>query len=95
MMYELEVQQEASLEIIEGYIYYENAQTGLGEKFMQQVENYFLKIRSNPKHFQIKGQRYREAYLHKFPYLIIFDIVEQRIVVLSVFCTHQNPEQKP
>lgn len=95
MIYELMIQQEASLEILEAYIYYENTQTGLGEKFMQQVEAHFLKIQNNPKHFQIKGKRYREAYIYQFPYLILFDIVDNKIIVLSVFNTHQNPERKP
>lgn len=95
MIYELEIQQEASLEILEAYIYYENTQTGLGERFMQQVETYFIKIQNNPKHFQVKGKHYREAYISKFPYLIIFDIADDKIIILSVFNTHQNPERKP
>ncbi|MPS74257.1 MAG: type II toxin-antitoxin system RelE/ParE family toxin [Chryseobacterium sp.] len=90
-MYELEIQEEANLEILETYIYYENIQTGLGERFLKQIEIYLVKIRDNPKHFQIKGIRYREAYIYKFPYLIIFDIVDDKIIILSVFNTHQNP----
>ncbi|UZT96059.1 type II toxin-antitoxin system RelE/ParE family toxin [Chryseobacterium fluminis] len=70
MIYELVVQEEASLEIPEAYIYYENVQAGLGEKFMKQLSKYFLKIQSNPKHFEIK-KNYREAFVQKFPYLII------------------------
>ncbi len=94
MIYELFVQEEASLEILEAYIYYENAQAGLGEKFMKQLSKYFLRIQSNPKHFEIK-KNYREAFVQKFPYLIIFDIIDNKIIVLSVFNTHQNPTRKP
>ncbi|WP_294285940.1 type II toxin-antitoxin system RelE/ParE family toxin [uncultured Chryseobacterium sp.] len=95
MMYKLIVQEEAGLEILETYIYYESMQTGLGEKFLMQVEKYFLQIQNNPKHFQIKGSKYREAYLRKFPYIIIFDMVDDRVIILSVFNAHQNPERKP
>ncbi len=94
MIYELVVQEEASLEILEAYIYYENTQKGLGEKFMKQLDKYFRRIKSNPKHFQIK-KKYREAFVQKFPYLIIFDIIDYKIIVLSVFNTHQNPTKKP
>lgn len=94
MIYELVVQEEASLEILEAYIYYENAQTGLGEKFMKQLGKYFLRIQTNPRHFEIK-KNYREVFIQKFPYLIIFDIIDHKIIVLSVFNTHQNPEKKP
>ncbi len=94
MIYELIIQEEASLEILEAYIYYENAQKGLGEKFMKELNKYFLRIQSHPKHFEIK-KNYREAFVQKFPYLIIFDIIDHKIIVLSVFNTHQNPTKKP
>lgn len=94
MIYELVVQEEASLEILEAYIYYENVQAGLGEKFRKQLSKDFLRIQSNPKHFEIK-KNYREAFVQKFPYLIIFDIIDNKIIVLSVFNTHQNPTRKP
>jgi hypothetical protein len=95
MIYKLIVQEEAGLEILETYICYQSIQTGLGEKFLLQVEKYFLQIKDNPKHFQIKRNKYREAYLRKFPFIIIFDMVEDRVIVLSVFNAHQNTERKP
>lgn len=94
MIYGLILQEEASLEILEAYIYYEDAQKGLGEKFMKQLDKYLLRIQSNPKHFQLK-KNYREAFIQKFPYLIVFDIIDYKIIILSVFNTHQNPERKP
>ena len=93
MIYELIIQEEASLEILEAYIYYENAQKGLGEKFMKQLNKYFVRIQDHPKHFEIK-KNYREAFVQKFPYLIIFDIIDNKIIILSVFNTHQNPTKK-
>ncbi|REC42731.1 MULTISPECIES: type II toxin-antitoxin system RelE/ParE family toxin [Chryseobacterium] len=94
MIYELIIQEEASLEILEAYIYYENAQKGLGEKFMKQLNKYFVRIQDHPKHFEIK-KNYREAFVQIFPYLIIFDIIDNKIIILSVFNTHQNPTKKP
>lgn len=94
MTYELILQEEASLEILEAYIYYENAQKGLGEKFMKNLDKYLRRIQNNPKHFQLK-KNYREAFIQKFPYLIVFDIIDYKIIVLSVFNTHQNPTKKP
>lgn len=94
MIYELIIQEEVSLEILEAYIYYENAQKGLGEKFMKQLNKYFLRIQSHLKHFEIK-KYYREAFIKKFPYLIIFDIIDNKIIILSVFNTHQNPTKRP
>lgn len=94
MIYELIIQEEASLEILEAYIYYENAQKGLGEKFMKQLNKYFVRIQNHPKHFEIK-KNYREAFVQKFPYVIIYEIIDKEVVVFSVFNTHQNPTKKP
>lgn len=94
MTYELILQEEASQEILEAYIYYENAQEGLGEIFMKHLDKYLRRIQNNPKHFQFK-KNYREAFIQKFPYLIVFDIIDYKIIVLSVFNTHQNPTKKP
>jgi len=94
MIYELIIQEEVSLEILEAYIYYENAQKGLGEKFMKQLNKYFLRIQSHLKHLEIK-KYYREAFIKKFPYLIVFDIIDNKIIILSVFNTHQNPTKRP
>ena len=95
MIFTLEIKQEADLEIIEAYQYYENKQSGLGEKFLKQLDLYLEKICQNPKHFAIKRKNYREVYLRKFPYLIIFEIEKMKIIVYSVFNTPQNPEKKP
>ncbi len=95
MIYELEIVEEADWEITEAYLYYEHKQSGLGEKFLKQLDKYLDRICENPKLFQIKKNDYREAYIRKFPYLVIFEIEENKVVVYSVFNTPQNPEKKP
>ena len=95
MIYELEIKEEADEEIIDAYLYYERKQVGLGEKFLLQLDIYFKKICSNPKHFEVTTRNYREAYLIKFPYLIIFEIEEMKIIVYSVFNTSKDPIKKP
>lgn len=95
MIYELEIKEEADFEITKGYLYYEGKRIGLGEEFLKSVEYYLQRICENPKHFQIKKKNYREAYIRRFPYLIIYEIEENAIIVYSVFNTPQNPEKKP
>lgn len=95
MIYEVEIVEEADREITEAYLYYERKQSGLGERFLKQLDKYLERICENPKHFQIKRNNFREAYIKIFPYLIIFEIEEAKVVVYSVFNTPQNPERKP
>ena len=94
MTYNLEVKQEANLEIIEAYLYYEKQRQGLGEEFLEHLDVYFTRITTNPKHFPEKRKPYREAFIKRFPFLIIYEIEDVKIVVYSVFNTWQNPEKK-
>lgn len=94
MTYILEVENEANLEIIEAYLYYEEKRVGLGEEFLEHLEVYFERITTNPKHFSQKRKPYREAFLRRFPFLIIYEVTKDKVIVYSIFNTWQNPQKK-
>lgn len=94
MAYDLEVKDEANIEIIEAYLYYEEKRVGLGEEFLEHLDAYFDRITVNPKHFPQKRKPYREAFLKRFPFLVIYEITKRKVIVYSVFNTLQNPEKK-
>jgi hypothetical protein len=62
MNYELIFKEEADREVIEGYIWYEKQQPGLGEFFLEEVEKYLNIIKKNSPLYtistKIKEQRY-------------------------------------
>jgi len=95
MVYPLDVKNEANLEIIEAYLYYEEKRIGLGEEFLEHLDVYFERIRTNPKHFPQKRKPYREAFIKRFPFLVIYEITNTKVIVYSVFNTWQNPKKKP
>ena len=95
MTFSLEITTEANLEIVEAYVYYEEKQAGLGERFLKQLDKYFIKILQTPKHYAVKRKPYREAFIRKFPFLIIYEVTEEKIIVYSVFNTSRNPTKKP
>ena len=95
MKYELIIRDEAELDIIEAVKYYESKQIGLGKRFLSHLKLYLKRIQTYPEHFYIKRNPYREAVLKKFPYLIIFEFSENKVIVFSVFNTYQNPIKKP
>jgi hypothetical protein len=94
MTYDLEVKDEANLEIIEAYLYYEEKRKGLGEEFLVHLDTYFDRITANPKHFPQKREPYREAFIKRFPFLVIYEISSGKVIVYSVFNTWQNPKKK-
>lgn len=95
MKFNLEIKEEAHLEALDAYLYYEFKSDGLGEKFFKQLDKYLDKICENPEHYQVKNSQFREAYIKKFPYLIIFELNDNTVIVYSIFNTHRNPESKP
>lgn len=95
MKYTLEIKEEADLDIIEAYLYYESEQEGLGDRFLDQLEIYLERIQTYPEHYAEKRKPYREAFIKKFPYFVIYEIFKTKIVVYAVFNTWQDPQKKP
>jgi hypothetical protein len=81
--------------ICKAYDYYEECKTGLGERFLNTLEDYLDIVLKNPQHYQIKRKPYREALIKDFPYLIIFEIEADKVIVYAVFNTWRNPDKKP
>lgn len=94
MAYILEVKDDANIEIIEAYLYYEEKRVGLGDEFLEHLDIYFDRITTNPKHFPQKRKPYREAFIKRFPFLVIYEITKEKVIVYAVFNTWQNPEKK-
>ncbi|MFD2035923.1 type II toxin-antitoxin system RelE/ParE family toxin [Belliella marina] len=80
---------------MEAYVYYEKEQADLGEFFLTQLDKSFERIKSNPLHFPKKRDPFREALVSKFPYIVIFEIEEENIIIYSVFNTWKDPRKKP
>ena len=95
MKYELEIKEEAVFDIKEAYLYYEEQRIGLGNRFLDILETYLERVQKYPEHYQIKRKPYREALIKDFPYLIIFEIEENKVIVYAIFNTWRNPNKKP
>lgn len=95
MEYQLEIKEEAALDIKQAYFYYEEKKLGLGERFLDTLENYLQRVKQYPEHYQIKRSPFREAFIKDFPYVIIYEIEKKKVIVYAVFCTHKNPNKKP
>jgi len=92
-MYTLEVKEEADADISESYSWYEDQKPGLGDTFLEELEEYFEVLCKNPEAFQIKNRKNnRLAPLKKFPFVIIYKIEHSNIVIFAVYHTSRNPK---
>jgi len=94
MGYKIDVQKKALKDIDDAYYWYENKSVGLGIRFVKEVETMLIYIEKYPKHYQVKYKNYREGVLKVFPFVVIYEIINKKVVILSVFPTHGNPESK-
>lgn len=95
MLFQLEITEEAKFEIKEAFTFYESRESGLGIYFLENLEERFQTILENPLKYSEKRPPFREALLSKFPYQTIFEVLQERIIVYSVFHTSRNPKNKP
>ncbi|AZA72345.1 type II toxin-antitoxin system RelE/ParE family toxin [Chryseobacterium indoltheticum] len=76
--------------------YYANISLKVVKSFNKQLDLSINRIVSNP-YFQKRFKNVRALPVKKFPYIIFYEVNDEEkvIYILSVFCTHQNPEKYP
>jgi plasmid stabilization system protein ParE len=84
----------AAQEIIDAYDWYELQREGLGAEFLDELENLYEGLLRNPQAFSYYEKPVRQARVSRFPYVVVFEIIDHIIIVYSVFMTAQNPEKK-
>ena len=93
-MYQLEIKQAAVLMTKEAYAWYEEKRVGLGENLLDDLDHCYKKLLQNPQANKKVYKSFRQMSLSIFPYVIIYEIFGDKIVVFSVFHTRQNSRNK-
>ena len=93
MSYRLEVRAEASKEFIESYLWYEGQREGLGEEFHDEVQEYFDTLRQRPTGFPKWRGPFKKLNLKRFPYVIVFRVMKDAVIIYSVFHSKRNPSR--
>ena len=80
---------EADLEDAAGW--YDGEQGGLAERFLDDVDRTFARVRERPVQFPTVAGGVRRALLHNFPYAIYFRTSGETVTVLAVLHLKRNP----
>jgi len=89
----LQLTSEAELDIDDAYNWYEDQQYGLGERFLDHVENAFQQIAQNSLTFRYWHRPFRGYAMPTFPYVILYRATKDEVQVVSVF--HNSRDPKP
>jgi len=94
MTYSYELTSEASEDVFESYLWYEKQKLGLGEEFLEELDRCKESILLNPETYQIIYEgRVRRFLVKRFPFIILYLLEGDKVIVLSVFNTNQSPKK--
>jgi hypothetical protein len=94
MAYKLEIRPLATMEVIDAYDWYELQREGLGAEFLNELETFYTSVLRNPTSYGFYDKAVRQGKMNRFPYVIVFEIFDESVVVYSVFMTKQDPGKK-
>lgn len=95
MVNNLIIEPEAVIEIEDAVNYYNSKKLNLGNQFIDYLDGYFTTLINAKAKFEIKRlPAYRELPLKRFPFIIIYEIIGNDIIIFSVFNTNRNPDKK-
>ncbi len=92
MDYKLVIQYEAIMDVREAFIWYEEQKNGLGFSLFEELELCYQKLSKNPQHYGMLNKWLRKMKVPGFPYLIIYEIDYDRVVVTSIWHTSKSPK---
>ncbi len=86
----------AKSDLERSYYWYEERSAGLGVRFLDVIDHGLQLIRINPEGFFKKNNDFREFFLTRFSFVIIyqFDRKNQKVFVLRIFHTKRNPKKR-
>lgn len=94
MAYKLEVRPLAAMEVLEAYDWYELQREGLGSEFLDELEMFYTSVLRNPTSYGFYDKTVRQGKINRFPYVVVFEIFDDSVVVFSVFMSKQDPGKK-
>jgi plasmid stabilization system protein ParE len=96
LSYSLLISSKAQSEMARAWLWYEDRESVLGDRFIDAVRQKVKTVVKNPDLFSIKHNPYREVLVSVFPFVIVYKIYRKKklIEIVSVFRTSRNPERK-
>lgn len=92
MTYSLRYLREVHQDIEDAYTWYETRRVGLGDEFVEAVEQMIGRIAKGPLAFPDEEAGRRKAVLSRFPFNIYFEVHEPEIIIVAVFHTAQQED---
>jgi len=81
----------ANAELCEARDWYEARDAGLGDEFMELLDDLVVRIAANPELFPVSHRGLRRAVMRRFPYVLYCKVEPATLTVVSVFHAKRKP----
>jgi len=81
----------AQVELDDAFAWYEAEQNGLGLGFVREVQHALKRICIFPESCQCIVRELRRCLTRKFPYMVVYGMEEDTIVVVAIAHMHREP----
>jgi len=92
MNYVLVFRPEVQEELSEAHSWYENQKPGLGDEFLEFVNETVNLICQMPESYAVTYRDIRRAIVRRFPYAVYYRIVSSRVIVTAIFHGRRDPK---
>lgn len=84
----------ARKDVAHAVAWYESKRVGLGDQFLLEAQRCVGSILLNPVRFPRIHGLFRQAPMHRFPYVVVYRPLGHDVVIMRVFHTKQDPKKK-
>jgi toxin ParE1/3/4 len=91
MKYSVEYDDEVETDLQETMDWYANQKEGLDKEFVETVKSAIAQLAENPFVYRPRNQKLRFKHLDRFPYVIVFKMIRETIMVYAVIHDKRNP----
>ena len=91
MTFGLVIRRRAKADVRSAARWYELQRSGLGREFVAEVDRAMIRVAENPFQCQILHRESRRAAVHRFPYVVLYRIEGDEIIVFCVTHLHRDP----
>jgi toxin ParE1/3/4 len=92
MKYSVEYDDEVQSDLQEVMDWYADQKDGLDREFIETVKSAIAQLAENPFVYRPRHKKIRFKHLDRFPYIIVFKIIRDTIMVYMVIHDKRNPK---
>ena len=82
---------EAEADLLAARDWYDQQRAGLGKRLVEAADEMFIRIQAMPESYAAHGQ-VRRGKLRRFPYLVYYRVLADRIEVIGVLHASRSPQ---